>query len=344
MNYYNEMDGKKAAWLRELIKANVVAPGVVDERSIESVQPSDLAGFRQCHFFAGIGVWSYALRLAGWPDDRECWTGSCPCQPFSAAGKRAGFADERHLFPAWFRLIEARRPLVVFGEQVSSPDGLAWLDIVRSSMDAAGYTCGALDTTSASVGAPNIRQRLYFVGHATEEGLSLRAGEAVSGRKARGFDQRSGDASFVADADQARPQGRSLGGDGAGERAARAGGVACGMADADGGLAGDGDVQRGREHGLLAQGSKPGPVNGFWADAEWVWCRDEKWRPAQSAPVGMAPGLAADLGRVRLPGGRDVFFPLQQGSKARVLRLRGYGDAINTEVAAAFVRAYLAHA
>ena len=56
----------------------------------------DIAGYTQCHFFAGIGIWSYALRLAGWPDDRQVWTGSCPCQPFSAAGKGEAFNDERH--------------------------------------------------------------------------------------------------------------------------------------------------------------------------------------------------------------------------------------------------------
>lgn len=103
--YYNENDPYAAAWLRNLIAADLIAPGDVDERSIVDVRADDLAGYRQCHFFAGIGVWSYAPRLAGWPDDREVWTGSCPCQPFSTAGKRAGFADERHLWPAWYRLI-----------------------------------------------------------------------------------------------------------------------------------------------------------------------------------------------------------------------------------------------
>lgn len=79
--YYNENDPFAAAWLTELIKAGCIAPGEVDTRSIEDVCPSDLRGFAQCHFFAGIGVWSYALRLSGWPDDRPVWTGSCPCFP-----------------------------------------------------------------------------------------------------------------------------------------------------------------------------------------------------------------------------------------------------------------------
>jgi hypothetical protein len=86
--YYNEIDPFSSAWLRELIKANLIAPGEVDERSIEQVEARDLRGFTQCHFFAGIGVWSYALRNAGWRDNEPVWTGSCPCPPFSSAGKK----------------------------------------------------------------------------------------------------------------------------------------------------------------------------------------------------------------------------------------------------------------
>ena len=59
--YYNEIDPFAAQWLRNLINAGHIAPGIVDERSIEDVYPSDLRGFTQCHFFAGIGVWSHAL-------------------------------------------------------------------------------------------------------------------------------------------------------------------------------------------------------------------------------------------------------------------------------------------
>ena len=85
--YYNEIDPQKAQWIRELIKAKVIADGEVDERDIKLVQPEDVRGFTQCHWFAGIGVWSYSLRLAGWPDSRPVWTGSCPCPSFSCAGK-----------------------------------------------------------------------------------------------------------------------------------------------------------------------------------------------------------------------------------------------------------------
>ena len=150
--YYNEHDPKAAAWLRELINRGLIAPGFVDERSIEDVIPDELAGYTQCHFFAGIGVWSYALRQAGWSDDRPVWTGSCPCQPFSAAGKRTGTADERHLWPAFFHLISQCRPDVVFGEQVASKDGLTWLDLVRSDLEGASYAVGAADLCAAGFG------------------------------------------------------------------------------------------------------------------------------------------------------------------------------------------------
>jgi len=61
--YYSEFDPFKAAWLRELIKRNLIAPGVVDERSIADVRADELMGYTQWHLFAGIGIWSYAARL-----------------------------------------------------------------------------------------------------------------------------------------------------------------------------------------------------------------------------------------------------------------------------------------
>lgn len=161
--YYNEIDKYAAQWLRNLIAAGHIAPGVVDERSILEVKPDDLRGYTQCHFFAGIGGWSYALRLAGWPDDRPVWTGSCPCQPFSAAGKKRGSDDVRHLWPSFFRLISECSPGSVFGEQVAGDSGLAWLDHVFADLEGSGYAAAAANLPACSVGAPHKRHRLFWV-------------------------------------------------------------------------------------------------------------------------------------------------------------------------------------
>ena len=177
--YYNEIEPYPAQWLRNLIAEGLIAPGDVDERSIVDVQPDDLKGYTQCHFFAGIGGWSYALRLAGWPDDRPVWTGSCPCQPFSAAGKGKASSDERHLWPAWFRLIQACRPERVFGEQVEAAIGWGWLDLVYSDLEKEGYTVGAAVLPACGVGAQHIRQRLWFVANAASELRYERAAHQV---------------------------------------------------------------------------------------------------------------------------------------------------------------------
>ena len=161
--YYNEHDPRAAAWLRELIRANLIAPGDVDERSISDVRPDDLNGYAQVHFFAGIGGWSYALRLAGWADNEPVWTGSCPCQPFSVAGARLGTADSRHLWPDFQWLIAQRRPAIIFGEQVASPAGRDWLATVFADLEGLAYRVAGADLCAAGVGAPHIRQRLYWV-------------------------------------------------------------------------------------------------------------------------------------------------------------------------------------
>ena len=296
--YYNEHDRFAAAWLRELIKAGLIAAGDVDERSIEDVVPSELTGYTQCHFFAGIGVWSYALRRAGWPDDRPVWTGSCPCQPFSAAGKGGGFTDERHLWPAFYHLVSQCRPVTVFGEQVASKDGLAWLDLVQADLEGTGYTVGAVDTCAAGFGAPHIRQRLYWVADAQSShgGLSIRREE--SGENNPQFERR-GSIDGVADADRSLADANDSGLEGWGVGWDDTGQVSFGPSSLE------------RQRG-------PGPVNGFWGDADWLRCRDDKWRSVR-------------------PGS----FPLVDVAPARVGRLRGYGNAIVAVQAEAFIKAYL---
>lgn len=161
--YYNEIDPYAAQWLRNLISEGLIAKGDVDERSIIDVKPTELMGYTQCHFFAGIGIWSLALRNAGWPDDREVWTGSCPCQPFSTAGAGKGFADERHLWPDFHWLIQQRRPAVVFGEQVSSKAVDTWVDLVQADLEAMDYFFGCIAFPAAGISAPHIRDRLFWV-------------------------------------------------------------------------------------------------------------------------------------------------------------------------------------
>lgn len=175
MNYYNEFDKNAAAWLRELIKKGLIPNGDVDERSIKDVTANDLRSYTQCHFFAGIGGWSYALQLAGWPTDRPVWTGSCPCQCYSVAGKQLGVKDERDLWPVFYELIRQCKPQYVFGEQVENAIRHDWLDRVYTDLEAEDYTVRAVVLGAHSVNAPHQRQRLYWGGASLAED-SMRIG------------------------------------------------------------------------------------------------------------------------------------------------------------------------
>ena len=189
---YNEIDPDAAHVLRALISEGVIAPGVVDTRSIKELTPDDVKGFTQVHFFAGGGLWSVAARLAGWPDDRPLWTGSCPCQPFSAAGKGGGVDDPRHLWPDFFRLIRACRPPVVMGEQVAGAPGYGWFDGVRSDLAGEDYASRCVDIPACAVDAPHIRQRLYWIAVADAD-TCRRAGrqkDAQRGALGRTADER----------------------------------------------------------------------------------------------------------------------------------------------------------
>jgi DNA (cytosine-5)-methyltransferase 1 len=347
--YYNEIDPYAAQWLRNLIAAGHLAKGEVDERSITEIQPDDLLGFDQCHFFAGIGVWGHALRRAGWADDRPVWTGSCPCQPFSAAGKQEGFADERHLWPTWFNLIRQCRPAIVLGEQVAS--ALDWLDLVSTDMEDAGYAFGAADLCAAGFGGAHIRQRLYWVGHSRQPGLEGYAGHVTDGGGGRNrVDQLprqahlSGWPSGLGDADSARTQtgvsesskrqsGDTEVNDDRGNRLFRSGegrsefsGLANAKRDERGQVSADAG-RRGEGSGAEGLGERSGygsdecrphaPTLGRDA-ADWLYCRDGKWRPVE-------PGT----------------FPLADAAASRVGRLRAYGNALDAETATQFVAAVM---
>lgn len=286
--YYNEIEPFAAQWLRNLIAAGHIAPGVVDERSIEDVTPDDLRGFTQCHFFAGVGVWSLALRRAGWPDNKPVWTGSCPCQPFSAAGKGNGFADERHLWPAFFHLISECKPGVIFGEQVASKDGLGWLDLVQTDLETENYAVGAVDLCAAGFGAPHIRQRLFWVA------------DTFGGKRARSWNKRQAGRNEYSN-------GRAAGRLDNSERLGWRTGRNWNNAGNDG-----------QQLDAAVKNDTASPTNGYWRDADWLLCRDDKWRPVEFGT-----------------------FPLADGIAGRVGKLRAYGNAIVAPVAEEFIRAYM---
>jgi DNA (cytosine-5)-methyltransferase 1 len=224
MDYHNEIDPYCAQWLRNLMGAGHIPQGFVDERDIKDVRPMDLWGYDRCHFFSGIGGWAYALRLAGVSDDVPLWTGSCPCQPFSAAGKGGGFADERHLWPSWHYLVEQRRPPVILGEQVASVDGYAWLDLVQSDLEGLDYACGATVLPAASVQAPHERHRIWFVADSNSgRWASRQSSVATLGSRnsagASGSESRDiSDANGAGLAQREEDAGRKREADGAGER------------------------------------------------------------------------------------------------------------------------------
>lgn len=362
--YYNENDPKTAAWLRELIRDGLIANGVVDDRSIVEVTAKDLDGFDQCHFFAGIGGWSVALRLAGWPDNRRVWTGSCPCQPLSCAGLGRGHADERHLWPAFYALIAECRPAIVFGEQVASKAGREWLAGVRADLEDAGYACGCADLCAASVGAPHIRQRLYWtaiLANAQKQRFPERAGRAVDHRQDRGIavaeegdrkslrpevERRSHTARRLGDADRAEvdaaEQGQSLPG------ARRVHGRLADLHDA-GSQGRDGSELSERAEQCTAGARGPqdcgvahtGHGTGCAVQGKQLQ-RDDTWF-GQSGAVNywsQSEFIRCRDGKERRIPVERAFFPLVDGVQpARVAMLRGAGNAIVPPLAAEFIAA-----
>jgi len=334
--YYNEFDPVAAAWLREMIKLGEIAPGDVDERSITDVHPDDLRGYRQCHFFAGIGGWSYAARLAGWPDDRPLWTGSCPCQPFSVAGKGAGTDDPRHLWPHFFRLIRACRPPVVMGEQVAGKAGYGWLDGVLADLAGEDYAGRGVDIPACAVDAPHIRSRLYWIAVADAGGegrVSSAQTGVCGGEESRGSrhvepERLHGVQCPVAHPGGSGPRGRPdepAGHDGDGTAAGREEGADWASGGDEGDVvdpSGFGRRERWSEPEL--RGGRPaaafaGIRNGtFWSGAEWIACHDGKARRAE-------PGVPL----------------LAHGVPARVAKWRGFGNAIVPQVAAEVIAAFL---
>lgn len=329
--YYNEIDPYCCAWLKNLTAKKLIPAGDIDGRDIRDVCPGDLRGYNQCHFFAGIGIWARAVADAGWPDDRPVWTASCPCQPFSQAGKGAGFADERHLWPDLFWLIEQCRPVTILGEQVASRDGYAWLDLVQADLEGSRHAFGACVAPAAGFGAPIGRHRIYWMANAFGSGLEVGSlqndGRRALWNKRKTIGQ-GGVENALAGANGGRwvPRQQAEPSLGYGNPLEPDGGSSALAGADDGGRQwlehGERRRRDGRAAGWAQDDGQPavrGPLNGSWADGEWFECLDGKQRCAQ-------PGA----------------YPLAHGAPARNGRLRAYGNTIVLPQAIEFIKAVLA--
>jgi DNA (cytosine-5)-methyltransferase 1 len=323
--YYNDNDPFIAQWLRNLIARRLIAAGDVDERNICDVQINDVKEYTQCHFFAGIGGWSLALRLAGWHDDRPVWTGSCPCQPLSSAGQRQGHADERHLWPAFYRLIAECRPATIFGEQVASALGREWLAGVRADLEDLGYAVGAADLCAAGVGAPHIRQRLFWVADTKGERPGWRAHDENKGRRqlapvdcdagASGLALATGGRRRSEWASKTNTEDRSLCAFDRSDAASRLGDATGAGCQGQRGEQGAGGLRQGGQ-------SRPSVQDGVtqWNGPTIALRRADGW-----ARIAAEPAL----------------FPVASRLPGDVGRLRAAGNAIVPQVAAEFIAAFM---
>ena len=278
MNFYNDNDPFCHDWQKYLASHQFIPGGFFDDQSIHEISASDLSGFRQCHFFAGIGGWSRALEIIRWPEDAEIWTASCPCQPFSRAGKRRGLLDRRHLWPVFRSLVEECRPSVLAGEQVASPAGWDWFASVRADLEELGYAVGAAGLCAASIGAPHIRQRVYWMAVRDDQRLPF-----------AWWNDR--------------------------------GGVYDTFGSGLEGYAGNGDnrEESGRLDSAAVRPVAEAAPDG-WIGVDFVRCADGKARPVK-------PGI----------------LPLADGVPGRVGLIRGYGNAIVPQVAAAFIEGVMSY-
>lgn len=365
--YYNDNDKFSVQWLKNLSASGLIDRGFIDSRSIKDIKPDDLREYSQCHFFAGVGGWSYALQLAGWPRNIPVWTGSCPCQPFSSAGKRGGEKDERHLWPEFYRLISEYRPGVIFGEQVASKDGLEWIDGVSLDLEELGYAVTAVDMPAAGVQAPHIRQRLWWVAQSPCERRRSHELESESGRRQCAVGSDDGDvaagafgvAHRVGNSEYERLEGTAISGLEQPEVSAKRcepRGVFHPTSDrrqqrrpesewrqssarcSDVGVAQPrGDTDQQGPQGRSLSGSECSDQRSPWAASHVVACTDGTQRRVGAGVQPLAYGIPKGLGR----GKSELSRMGRSSGHNRVGRLRGYGNAIVPELAAVFIRSFM---
>ncbi len=182
--------------------------------------------------FEGIGGFSLAARWAGWETVAWCeidpfcqkvlsfhfpeaqqhgdikttdfsiyrgkcdiLTGGFPCQPYSAAGKRLGKDDDRHLWPEMLRAILEIQPTWIVGENVrglTNWNGGVVFDEVQADLEAIGYEVQSFILPACAVNAPHRRDRVWIVAYSSSARAGNITGETCDQRRATGKDRGAG--------------------------------------------------------------------------------------------------------------------------------------------------------
>ncbi len=129
----------------------------------------------------------------GWLDNAPLWSdlkrfpwgkfrglvdilsGGYPCQPFSAAGKRLGTEDPRHLWPYIADGIAAMRPSACFFENVEGHISLGLPDVIED-LGRLGYRTTWGIFSASEVGAPHQRKRVFIMAHLRGSGFPRHGG------------------------------------------------------------------------------------------------------------------------------------------------------------------------
>lgn len=122
-------------------------------------------------------------------------TGGFPCQPYSAAGKRLGTEDNRHLWPEMLRAIREIQPRWVVGENVrglTNWNGGVVFDEVQADLEAAGYEVLPFLLPACAVNAPHRRDRIWFIANSISKRTGNKNGKADNKEWSSGKDWATG--------------------------------------------------------------------------------------------------------------------------------------------------------
>jgi len=145
------------------------------------------AGLSQPILFCDTEEWCRKILNKHWPDvpiandvkelandptqipDCDILTAGYPCQPFSLAGERKGTEDDRHIWPYIRQIVASKRPTWCVFENVYGHISMG-LDQVLADLEAEGYATRTFIVPACGVNAPHRRDRVWIVGHTTDNG------------------------------------------------------------------------------------------------------------------------------------------------------------------------------